>query len=87
MSGRSKPSSANSKEELGISVEEACLAPLTFASFAYPGFHLLMPLYRKPARKRGCGANFRNRRSEALGNIMRLMRRELHSRVLARFCH
>ena len=23
-------------EELGISVEEACLAPLTFASFAYP---------------------------------------------------
>src|SRR5208283_5199044 len=35
----------------------------------------------------GCGANFRNRRSEALGNIMRLMRRELHSRFLARFCH
>jgi 8-oxo-dGTP diphosphatase len=33
------------REELGISVEEACLAPLTFASFAYPGFHLLMPLY------------------------------------------
>ncbi len=33
------------KEELGISVEEACLAPLTFASFAYPDFHLLMPLY------------------------------------------
>jgi 8-oxo-dGTP diphosphatase len=32
-------------EELGISVEEACLAPLTFASFAYPDFHLLMPLY------------------------------------------
>ena len=35
----------------------------------------------------GCGANFRNRRSEVLGNIMRLMRRELHSRFLARFCH
>ena len=32
-------------EELGIVVEEACLAPLTFASFAYPDFHLLMPLY------------------------------------------
>ncbi len=33
------------KEELGIKVEEACLAPLTFASHAYPDFHLLMPLY------------------------------------------
>jgi 8-oxo-dGTP diphosphatase len=32
-------------EELGIEVEEACLAPLTFASHAYPDFHLLMPLY------------------------------------------
>lgn len=32
-------------EELGIEVEEACLAPLTFASFCYPDFHLLMPLY------------------------------------------
>lgn len=32
-------------EELGIEVEEPCLAPLTFASFAYPEFHLLMPLY------------------------------------------
>jgi 8-oxo-dGTP diphosphatase len=32
-------------EELGILVEEACLAPLTFASFAYEEFHLLMPLY------------------------------------------
>ena len=32
-------------EELGIAVEEACLAPFTFASFAYPDFHLLMPLY------------------------------------------
>lgn len=32
-------------EELGIAVKEACLAPLTFASFAYPDFHLLMPLY------------------------------------------
>ncbi len=33
------------KEELGIDVAEACLAPLTFASHAYPEFHLLMPLY------------------------------------------
>ncbi|HEV7325798.1 MAG TPA: 8-oxo-dGTP diphosphatase MutT [Bosea sp. (in: a-proteobacteria)] len=32
-------------EELGIKVKEACLAPLTFASYAYPEFHLLMPLY------------------------------------------
>jgi len=33
------------KEELGISVAKACLAPLTFASHAYETFHLLMPLY------------------------------------------
>ena len=33
------------QEELGIIVSEACLAPLTFASHAYPDFHLLMPLY------------------------------------------
>jgi len=33
------------KEELGIVVNEACLAPLTFASHCYPDFHLLMPLY------------------------------------------
>ncbi len=33
------------KEELGIVVKEACLAPLTFASHAYRDFHLLMPLY------------------------------------------
>lgn len=32
-------------EELGITVKEPCLAPLTFASHAYPEFHLLMPLY------------------------------------------
>ena len=32
-------------EELGITVKEACLAPLTFASHSYPDFHLLMPLY------------------------------------------
>jgi 8-oxo-dGTP diphosphatase len=33
------------KEELGIVVNETCLAPLTFASHSYPDFHLLMPLY------------------------------------------
>jgi 8-oxo-dGTP diphosphatase len=32
-------------EELGIDVHETCLAPFTFASYAYPDFHLLMPLY------------------------------------------
>ena len=32
-------------EELGITVREACLAPLTFASHAYDSFHLLMPLF------------------------------------------
>lgn len=33
------------QEELGITVKEACLAPLTFASYPYDDFHLLMPLY------------------------------------------
>ena len=33
------------REELGIDVTEACLAPLTFASHAYDQFHLLMPLF------------------------------------------
>ena len=33
------------REELGITVNEACLAPLTFASHRYADFHLLMPLY------------------------------------------
>ena len=33
------------KEELGIVVQEACLAPLTFASHSYEEFHLVMPLY------------------------------------------
>ena len=33
------------KEELGIDVSAACLAPFTFASYAYDNFHLLMPLY------------------------------------------
>lgn len=33
------------REELGIDVTEACLAPLTFASHAYRDFDLLMPLF------------------------------------------
>ncbi|MGL4323612.1 MAG: (deoxy)nucleoside triphosphate pyrophosphohydrolase [Beijerinckiaceae bacterium] len=33
------------REELGIAVKEACLAPLTFASHGYEDFHLLMPLF------------------------------------------
>jgi 8-oxo-dGTP diphosphatase len=33
------------EEELGIVVKPPCLAPFTFASHAYPKFHLLMPLY------------------------------------------
>ncbi len=33
------------EEELGIVVDEQCLAPLTFASHSYPEFHVLMPLY------------------------------------------
>ena len=32
-------------EELGIDVAASCLAPFTFASYTYPDFHLLMPLY------------------------------------------
>ena len=32
-------------EELGVKVTKPCLAPLTFSSFDYPEFHLLMPLY------------------------------------------
>jgi 8-oxo-dGTP diphosphatase len=33
------------REELGIVVDEPCLAPLTFVSHGYADFHLLMPLY------------------------------------------
>ncbi|MEM8572503.1 MAG: (deoxy)nucleoside triphosphate pyrophosphohydrolase [Pseudomonadota bacterium] len=32
-------------EELGIDTWKSCLAPLSFASHAYPDFHLLMPLF------------------------------------------
>ena len=33
------------REELGIDIAAGDLAPLTFASHAYPDFHLLMPVY------------------------------------------
>jgi 8-oxo-dGTP diphosphatase len=33
------------KEELGLDLAHACLAPLTFASHRYADFHLLMPLF------------------------------------------
>ncbi len=33
------------EEELGIGTWASCLAPLSFASHAYPDFHLLMPLF------------------------------------------
>jgi 8-oxo-dGTP diphosphatase len=33
------------EEELGLDTAENCLAPLTFASHAYPDFHLLMPVF------------------------------------------
>jgi 8-oxo-dGTP diphosphatase len=33
------------EEELSIRVNESALEPMTFASFTYPTFHLLMPLY------------------------------------------
>ena len=45
------------EEELGIDTWASCLAPLTFASHGYDGFHLLMPLFacRKWAgTPRGC---------------------------------
>lgn len=33
------------REELSIDTASSCLAPLAFASHAYDGFHLLMPLF------------------------------------------
>jgi len=45
------------REELGIDVTEACLAPLTFSSHCYDEFNILMPLYicRKwEGQVRGC---------------------------------
>ena len=33
------------QEELGITVNNACLAPFVFSSHGYDSFHLVMPLY------------------------------------------
>ena len=33
------------EEELGVIVNDACLAPFVFASHDYESFHLVMPLY------------------------------------------
>jgi 8-oxo-dGTP diphosphatase len=33
------------KEEVNITAKEDCLSPLTFASHAYEGFHLFMPVW------------------------------------------
>lgn len=33
------------EEELGITIGNPDLKPLTFSSFSYPDFHLLMPIY------------------------------------------
>ena len=33
------------KEELSVTTWESCLAPLSFASYSYETFHLLMPLF------------------------------------------
>ena len=32
-------------EELGIEINESCLAPFVFASHGYDSFHLLMPMF------------------------------------------
>ena len=39
------------QEEIGVTVLESSLKPLTFASCPLAGFHLLMPLYGEHARK------------------------------------
>ena len=55
-------SDARARRGAGHRDRGACLAPLTFASHAYPDFHLLMPLYvcriwrGQPAGARGPGA-------------------------------
>lgn len=33
------------QEEIGVTTWESCLAPLSFASYGYDDFHLLMPLF------------------------------------------
>ena len=53
------------REELGIEVSPACLAPFTFASHRYERFHLLMPLYLCPSL--GEAASAAGRPDGALG--------------------
>ena len=55
------------KEELGIDVSAACLAPFTFASHGYEKFHLLMPLYLCRRWKGEVPAAWRARRSPGCG--------------------
>ena len=55
------------REELGIDTEASCLAPLTFASHAYDGFHLLMPLYRLPRLARAGRSRARARPCAGFG--------------------
>jgi 8-oxo-dGTP diphosphatase len=33
------------REELGVEIQEPCLAPFAFASHGYDDFHLLMPVF------------------------------------------
>lgn len=33
------------REELGVTINEACLSPFAFSSHTYPDFYLLMPLF------------------------------------------
>jgi 8-oxo-dGTP diphosphatase len=40
------------EEELGIKVEDSSLVPITFASYNYRRFHLLMPVYLCPQWER-----------------------------------
>ena len=69
------------KEELGIEIAKADLAPLTFASHAYPDFHLLMPLYRC-ARWRGRAPRWKGRScvGDALTSLPATTCRRLTSR-------
>ena len=55
------------KEELGIDVTSACLAPFAFASHAYARFHLLMPLYLCAGAGRAGRRGGKARRSPGCG--------------------
>ena len=51
-----------------------------------PAKYWLSTLPKNISFRKGSGANFRNQRNDTLGNIARLMRRELHSKFRAPFC-